>query len=275
MRASTEAGAVRPIEPRVLSVLVGSGLLVVFLGAILLFGPSPGRSELTVFAAASLRDVMDDLEAAWQGLAPDQKLVVSFGGSNVLAAQIAEGAPADVFLSADTSNARQLAEDGLTSGVPVVFAHNALALVTPQESEAVAGPSDLSRAGIRIVAAGPGVPISVYSGQLIDRLAAMQPDAVMFRQGVDANIASREDNVRAALAKVELGEGDAAIVYRTDAITAEGIRVVPLPAEAELLTDYAAVAVSDHPDAQAFVDWLAGPEATAVLTAAGFEAAAG
>jgi molybdate transport system substrate-binding protein len=115
--------------------------------------------------------------------------------------------------------------------------------------------------------------VARYTLGAIAALAATQPDPAAFAAAVEANVVSREDNVRAALAKVELGEGDAAFVYVTDALGAEGVREVPLTGAAGVRAEYAAVQVSERPLAAEFVRWLSQPEAVAVIEAAGFETA--
>ena len=232
-----------------------------------------GERGLTIFAAASLRTVVAELEAAWLQEHPDAPLTVSTEASNVLAAQIAEGAPADVFLSADTSRPQQLAADGRTAAAPVAFARNDLTLVVPADDDAIATPADLAQPGVRLVAVSEGAPVARYTLGAIAALAATQPDPAAFAAAVEANVVSREDNVRAALAKVELGEGDAAFVYVTDALGAEGVREVPLTGAAGVRAEYAAVQVSERPLAAEFVRWLSQPEAVAVIEAAGFETA--
>lgn len=229
--------------------------------------------ELTVFAAASLRSVTAELEAAWLDEHPDSRLTVASEASNVLAAQIAEGAPADVFLSADRLRPDELTSRGLTAGQPLAFARNRLTLVVPAGREQVRTPADLVRPGLRIVGIGEGAPIARYTQRAIEALARAEPVPSAFSAAVEANIVSREDNVRAALAKVELGEGDAAFVYVTDARTAAGVRQVPLPGTVAITAEYAVVQVSDRPAAAEFVDWLRGPTARAIIEAAGFEAA--
>jgi molybdate transport system substrate-binding protein len=229
------------------------------------------RQDLTVFAAASLRDVFDELEVRWESSHPEVKLVLAHDGSNILAAQIAEGAPADVFVSADMERPQQLVDDGLTAAPAVPFVRNRVALVAPLDEDAVQEPADLAAPGVRIVAAGAGVPITRYADEAVTELAASMADPADFVEAVTANVVSREDNVRAVLAKIELGEGDAALVYATDLVSADGVREVPLPAAVEVSAEYAAVQISHRAEAAAFVDWLGGSDAAEALLAAGFE----
>jgi molybdate transport system substrate-binding protein len=235
--------------------IVAPGLLVLLVAGACA-SDAPSGHDLTVFAAASLRDVFDELEVRWEASHPGAELVVAHDGSNILAAQIAEGAAADVFVSADLKRPRQLVAAGHAAGVAVPFVRNRVTLVAPLGDDRVQTPGDLAVPGTRIVAAGPGVPITHYADQILAQLAETMPDPVAFAEDVAANIVSREDNVRAALAKVELGEGDAAMVYRTDALSSDGVRVVPLPAQIDVTAEYGAVQVSDRPEAAVFVDWL-------------------
>jgi molybdate transport system substrate-binding protein len=228
---------------------------------------------LTVFAAASLRDVVDELERAWLDEHPDVPLTVATEASNVLAAQIREGAPADVFMSADMLRPQQLTDAGLTAADPVPFAGNHISLVAALGAVDVQVPADLAQPGIRIVGVSEGVPITGYTHEVSSGLAATMTQPQVFAEAIAANVVSREDNVRAALAKVELGEGDAAFVYATDARGSSDVREVPLPRSADVTATYAVVQVSDHPAAADFVAWLGDPVATNVITDAGFEVA--
>jgi molybdate transport system substrate-binding protein len=234
-------------------------------------GASLPRGEVLVFAAASLGDVLKDLEAGWLADHPQVSLRTATDASNVLATQIAEGADADVFLSADLSRPMELATAGLTAGQPHVFARSRLTIVVPQDDDSLASVTDIARPGVRLVAAGPGVPVTRYAQDVIAQLAASQPDPSAFVRAVEANVVSREDNVRAALAKVELGEGDAAIVYVPDARASALVRELALPPSVDVTAEYAAVQISADPAAAALVGWLAEPEAAAILTEAGFE----
>lgn len=226
-----------------------------------------------MFAAASLRDIFEDLEGSWRASHPGSELRIAHGASNVLAAQIAEGAPADVFVSADLARPERLATDGDAAGEVVVFARNRIALAVPRGSDRLSTPADLARPGIRIVAAADDVPITGYAKAVLTQLAATMPDPAAYTRAVNDNVVSREDNVRAALAKVELGEGDAAFVYGSDLVSAEAVREISLPVVIDITAEYGAVQVSDRPLAAEFVAWLGGDEAADVLKAAGFMSA--
>lgn len=252
---------------------------LVLTAALLLAGCTGARGgsadRLTVFAAASLGPVMTEVERAYESVVGDLDVVVSTGSSAALATQIREGAPADVFLSADLTNPQALVESGQATGAVVPFAGNRLTVIVPRGDPAgVDSPADLARPGVRIIAAGEAVPISRYATQLVDRLADLPGAPAGFADSYLANVVSREDDVAAVLSKIALGEGDAAIVYATDAARAEDIEEVPVPAEANVTATYGAVVVADperDAAARAFLDWLAGADGRAVLDAAGFE----
>jgi molybdate transport system substrate-binding protein len=238
-------------------------------------GTIASTRELTIFAAASLDDALDRIETAYAGVDPGIRLVVSTDSSAALRTQIEQGAPADVFLSADTDNPARLVAAGLTDGGAVTFARTTLALVVPRANPPrLRSFRDLAAPGVRIVAAGSDVPISRYVEELLVRLEREDGAAGIVR-GYRRNVVSREDNVRAVLAKVELGEADAGFVYRTDALASDAVLAIPIPPAANVTAQYDAVVLAggDVEDARRFVDWLAGPHGRAVLKELGFGAA--
>jgi molybdate transport system substrate-binding protein len=230
--------------------------------------------ELTVFAAASLKGAMEQVSAAYRAAVPGVSLVVSTDSSAALRAKIEQGAPADLFLSADTSNPGALVAAGLAAGDAVPFAGNALAVITPADNPAlIVTPADLARPGVKIVAAGENVPITRYAETLVGNLVGLPGYPADFVAAYEANIASREDNVKAIIAKIELGEGDAGIVYATDAMASTKVGTVFVPAAAQVRATYAGVVVaaSGHvPEAKALLAWLAGRDGQAILASLGF-----
>ena len=227
--------------------------------------------SVTIFAAASLTDAFEDLAAAYTE-ATGTEIALAFDASSALRTQIIEGAPADLFASADTGNAEQVVDAGLADGAARAFAANALTIVVPDEE---GGPvdswEDLARDDLRIVAAGEDVPISRYAAELVANLASDDRAPAGFAEAYEANIVSHEDNVRAVLTKIEEGEGDAAIVYRTDALSSDAVRMISAPETANVATTYAFVIVEDAaPETTAFADWLVGPEEQAILEEHGF-----
>ena len=259
--------------------LIASVMLLATCGSDTRGSPAPPTSpaasvELTIYAAASLRDAIEAAKAAYETANPGVTLVISTGSSAALATQIEAGAPADLFLSADTGNPQALVDDGLADGAPVDFANNSLVVIVPAGNPVgITAPADLARPGVKIVAAGEAVPITRYATQVVESLAREPGYPADFADAYERNIVSREDNVQAVVAKLELGEGDAAIVYRTDATDPTKVAAIEIPAGANVLATYAGVVVkaSSDPDAAAaFLDWLAGADGQAVLGGFGF-----
>ncbi len=215
------------------------------------------RAQLTVYAASSLTDVFPKID-------PSQKY--SFGGSNALAAKIALGAPADVFASANLTLPTQLFSKGLCSQ-PVVFTRNTLVIVVPTANPAnIRSIYDLTKPGIKLVVAGPGVPVGTYTLQILKNMN--------LTAAVTKNVVSQETDVREVLAKVALGEADAGFVYSTDAKTVPGkVKVLKVPAWAQPKVQYGICVVSksaDKTDAQAFINKVMSKAGQAQMLAYGF-----
>jgi molybdate transport system substrate-binding protein len=242
--------------------------------AALAASPAATLPSLTVFAAASLNKPFTIMGQAWAAQHPGSTLTFSFDASSALRAQIEQGAPVDVFASADVKNPQALIDECLAHAPITVFATNHLVIVVPTANPAgITSPADLAKPGVRIVAAGPDVPITKYAEQLISNLATQPGAPTGFADAVHANIVSQEDNVSAVVAKIALGEGDAGIVYVSDAATADGVTAIPVPDEVNVLATYGAVEVAHTatPDgAAAFLAYLNGPEVQAILAQYGF-----
>jgi molybdate transport system substrate-binding protein len=240
-------------------------------------GDSPGRPgtaiELRVAAAASLRTAIVALRDAYTASHPGTTITIATDSSAALRTQVEQGAPFDVFLSADVANPQALADEHLAAGDPIPFASNSVALVVPADNPAaIATPADLARPGIRLVAAGARVPITTYADQVIANLGLVAGYPPGYVAALDANTVSREDNVAAVLAKIELGEGDAGFVYATDAAGSTTVLTIELPAGADVLARYAGVVIANgRVDAAAdFLGWVAGSAGQAILRPLGF-----
>ena len=236
-------------------------------------GATAGR-QLTVLGAASLRSVLDEARTVYEASRPETTLVISTDSSAAIETQIEQGADADVFLSADTTNPQKLVDGGFAEGEAVVFAGNELTIVVPADNPGgIETWADLADDGVKVIAAGEEVPITGYASQLIANLA-MQPGAPAgYAAAYAANIVSREENVKALLGKVELGEGDAGIVYVTDAVASTKVKTVDVPEGANIPVTYAGVVVKASHDIQgagAFLDWFVGPDGQAILARFGF-----
>ena len=236
--------------------------------------PSATGTTLTIYGAASLKGVLDRAKAAYETAHPGTTLTISTDSSATLETQIEQGAPADIFLSADVTNPQELVDKGLAAGAAVSFAGNKLTIIFPIANQAgFAAPVDLARIGLKVIAAGDSVPITKYANQLVLRLAGLPGYPSSFAAGYAVNVVSREDNVKAVVAKIELGEGDAGIVYVTDARASTKVTQVPVPDSVNVPATYAGVVVKASPNATAagaFLAWLAGPDGQAILGSFGF-----
>lgn len=229
-------------------------------------GAQARRTELTVAAAMSLKEAFLALEQAFEREHPDVDVVFNFAGSQVLAAQIVEGAPVDVFASADHAQIVGAAASGRLLPAKI-FARNRLVIVTPAAAPGVATPADLGKPGVRLVLAAESVPAGAYAREALARLG--------LRDAALANVVSNEENVRGIIGKVAAGEADAGVVYATDVTDAVAgkLRVVPFAGAEDVVPTYEIAALGDskHPaQAAAFVDAVTGPPGTAALQQRGF-----
>ncbi len=235
--------------------------------------------ELQVYAAASLQSALVRAAAAYEAENPGLTITASTDSSAALETKIEQGAPADVFLSADTANPQKLVAAGLAAGAVSVFAGNQLTVIVPTANPAgIASPADLARSGVKIVACSDAVPIEKYTVQWLAKVSALPAYGADFATRFDANVVSREDSVSAIVAKVGLGEGDAGIVYVTDARTTTQVATVGIPAAENVPASYGGVVVraSAHAAAAAkFLGWLTGAEGQRVLASFGFLPPAG
>ena len=229
-------------------------------------GPAPSRGAtgtVTVFAAASLTESFTRIGKDFQAANPGTKVTFNFAGSSALATQINQGAPADVFASAAPANMKTVTDAGNGDGTPVVFASNQLVIAVPKGNpQGIAGLADLTRPGVKVAVCAVQVPCGAAAKKA---LAAA---------GVKLTPATEEQDVKAALAKVKLGEVDAALVYRTDVTAAPSdVDGVQFPESARAVNDYPIEVLKNAPNkagAQAFVAYVRSGKGRAVLSAAGF-----
>jgi molybdate transport system substrate-binding protein len=210
-------------------------------------GRGGDEPTLTVLGASSLTEALGRYGDSFAGA----KVRSSFAGSDQLAAQIRQGAKADVFASADTDYPAELHREGLAEK-PVVFARNRLVVVVPRDS-GVESVDELARPGTKIVIGDPSVPVGVYTREVLGRLPAAEREAIL------ANVRSEEPEVTAVLAKVTSGAADAGFVYVTDVRTVAGqVRTVALPRQLQPDVAYAAAVLSSSGDPQQARRYLQG-----------------
>ncbi|MFF0815880.1 molybdate ABC transporter substrate-binding protein [Rhodococcus sp. NPDC003318] len=219
--------------------------------------------DLTVFAAASLKSTFTELGDMFEDAHPGTSVTFNFAGSSDLVAQLQQGAPADVFASADTANMTK-AQD-LVAGTPVNFATNTLTIVTPPGNPAqITSFADLAKPDVQVVVCAPQVPCGAATAK------------VEAATNVTLSPVSEESSVTDVLGKVTSGQADAGLVYVTDAATAgDKVTAVPFPESAGAVNTYPIAALTDagNPEAaEAFVALVTGPEGRKVLAEAGFAA---
>ncbi|HEX6490501.1 MAG TPA: molybdate ABC transporter substrate-binding protein [Gaiellaceae bacterium] len=233
-----------------------AGALALFFALALPAGSSPA-TRITVYAAASLTEVFPRISSAPR---------YSFAGSDQLAAQLEQGAPADVFASASPKQAELLYHDGFLRR-PLVFATNRLIVIVPRSNPGhVRSVYDLRRSGIKVIIGSPSVPVGAYTRQVLDALGITS--AVM------RNVVDQEPDVKGIVAKIALGEGDAGFVYKTDARPVAGqVRAIALPAWAQppIRYELGIVRSSVHQQAAAaFIKRVTSLRGRRLLTSAGF-----
>lgn len=233
-------------------------------------------TTLTVFAAASLTDAFKAIKPAFEAAHPGVTVVYNFAGAQQLAAQINEGAPADVFASA---NKKQIdvviSSSKIISGTAQTFVRNRLVVITPKANPAgITSLKDLAKPGLKLIFEAKAVPAGQYSLDFLTKASTLPEYTSAYSSTVLSNVVSYEDNVRSVLSKIVLGEGDAGIVYTTDAATVvDKINTIAIPDELNVIAVYpiAPLADSKIPDmAKAFIAYVLSPEGQQVLATYGF-----
>jgi molybdate transport system substrate-binding protein len=228
-------------------------------------------SRLSVFAAASLTDAFRELGKTLERRQPGLRIDFNFAGSQQLALQMEEGAPADVFASADERWMVFARDSGLVAGESRVFAHNRLIVIVPASNPARIGRlQDLARAGAKVVVAAPAVPAGFYTREMLNNLSRSAGFDADFAKRTLANVVSQESNVKGVVVKIQLGEADAGVVYVSDVSPALSryVRTIEIPEAANALANYPIAVVKNAPNAAAarvFIDLVMSAEGQAVL----------
>jgi molybdate transport system substrate-binding protein len=228
---------------------------------------------LAVFAAASLTNAFAEIAAAYEREHVGVAVTLNLASSQQLAQQLVQGAPADVFASA-SDGPMQLAEEAgrIAAASPQLFARNRLVVITPADETAIAALADLARPGVRLVLASATVPAGQYTLEFLEKASASDTLGADYAQAVLANVVSYEQNVRAVLTKVALGEADAGIVYESDA-TGAAVRRIPIPEELNVVAAYPIAPIGDSPRPELAADFIAfvlSPAGQAILERHGF-----
>ena len=228
---------------------------------------------LTVFAAASLTDAFTEIGNNFQAANPNVTVTFNFAGSQALRTQIEEGAPADVFASASGKEMEALVTGSfVTAESSQIFLNNKLVVILPTANSAgIDSIEDLATAGIKIVLAAEEVPVGRYSREALDKMNGVYGSD--FKDKVLANVVSNEDNVKQVVAKVQLGEADAGIVYTSDAVAAPELVTIEIPTDINVVAKYPIAPLVESANAelaQAFIAYVLSDEGQAILQKWGF-----
>ena len=234
------------------------------------------QEELIVFAAASLTDAYEEIGAAFEEANPGVEILFNFGGSSTLAAQLIQGAPADIFASANNTQ-MAVALDGERIVEPIrTFAKNRLVLIVPVDNPAnIESLDDLANPGVNLILAAPDVPVRAYTDTMLMLMADNPAYGEAYRDAVMDNLVSEEPNVRQVSAKIALGEADAGIVYLSDVTPdiADDVLMFPIPDLFNTIATYP-IAVTDDTDepelANSFVEFILSDAGQDILIKWGF-----
>ena len=231
--------------------------------------------EVLVFAAASLTDAFKEMGTTFEQANPGTKITFNFGASSALRTQLEQGARADVFASADQAQMDNARKASLVVGEDRVFTRNRLTIITPRDNpRSVHEVKDLGAEGLKFVTTQPSVPIGQYTVAMLDKAAqdaAFGPD---FKARVEKNTVSREENVRQVVAKVQLGEADAGVVYTSDLTpqVRDQLQHVVVPDALNTLAPYplAVTRGSNEAGGRAFMQYVLSPQGQDTLARWGF-----
>jgi molybdate transport system substrate-binding protein len=236
---------------------------------------TPTGGTLTVFAAASLTESFTAIKATFEKANPGVTVMYNFAGSQALVTQMAQGASADVFASADQPNMDNAIKDGVIAGTLRAFAKNKLVIIVPKDNRAgITTQKDLAKPGIKFDTAQASVPIGTYTQQVLDNYRKLPEYGADFTANVNKNTVSQEDNVKAIVQKVQLGEVDAGIVYATDAQAAKDeLTLIDIPDAQNVIATYPVALVKGAKQAalgETFIDYLLSADGQAIMRGYGF-----
>jgi molybdate transport system substrate-binding protein len=237
----------------------------------------PLTGSLRVFAAASLTDAFNEIATEFKKQNGGVEVTFNFAGSSALRTQLEQGARADIFASADAGQMTQAKQSGVIAAGDRIFARNSLVVITPANNPAgVNAVTDLKKSGLKLVLAAPEVPVGNYSRQMLTKAAADPAYGSTFSDDVLKNLVSNESNVKQVVAKVELGEADAGIVYGSDVTpsVAPKLKTVAVPASINVIAEYPIALTKDARNtrtAQAFIDFVMSSAGQAILKKWGFQ----
>jgi molybdate transport system substrate-binding protein len=239
--------------------------------------PAPRvTGALTIFAASSLTDAFNEMKGRIEAANPGTTITFNYAASSALRTQLEQGAKADLYASADTVQLDNAIKSGVINGSGSLFVRNTPVIIVPTNNpKGIATPADLARPGVKLVLAAPAVPIGNYSRQIIDKMSKDPAYGADFGPKARANVVSEEANVRQVVSKIQLGEGDAGIVYSSDVTPAvrDQVKIISIPAPVNVVAEYPIALVkggANEAGARAFIDYLLSAEGQAILQKWGF-----
>ena len=229
--------------------------------------PTPAPVTLNVFGAASLTAAFGEIKTKFEAANPNVTVTYNFAGSNTLATQITNGAPADVFASADTNNMQKV---NTLVNTPQTFARNNVVVIIPAKNPGnIKTLHDLANKGVKIAVAGPSVPVGNYTLEVLSKMGQSSEYGPAYESAVKANFVTQETSVSGVVQKVELGEVDAGFVYVSDAFSAGSkVMSIDIPDQYNVVATYpiATIKASTHPtQAEAFVQYVLSADGQAIL----------
>jgi molybdate transport system substrate-binding protein len=239
--------------------------------------PQPLTGSVTVFAAASLTDAFNEIAAEFKKTNPGVEFEFNFQGSSALRTQLEQGARADIFASADVMQMDAAKKSGVIAPGDKIFVRNSLVLITPKDNPAkIKSVADLKNNGLKLVLAAPEVPVGNYARQMLTKADADPALGPGTSDAVLKNLVSNESNVKQVVAKIQLGEADAGIVYGSDVTpsVARALTSVAIPASINVVAEYPIALTKDASNAkaaQAFIDFVAGSAGQSILKKWGFQ----
>jgi len=237
---------------------------------------APTTADLHVFAAASLTDAFAEIGKNFEAVNPGAKVSFNFAGSQQLAQQIGQGAPADVFASANKKQIDLMIKSGqVISGTERIFVRNHLVVIFPKDNPAgLKDLKDLAKPGLKLVLAAKEVPVGGYALDFLAKAAKLPEYTAAYSPTVLSNVVSYEENVKSVLSKVALGEADAGIVYTSDiALDSGKVGRIDIPDNLNTIATYPIAPIKDSPQAdlaQRFVDYVLSAPAQQILVKYGF-----
>jgi molybdate transport system substrate-binding protein len=238
------------------------------------------QGQLTIFTAASLTEAFKEMGVNIEQANPGTKVFFNFAGSPTLRTQLAQGARADVFASADEPNMQGAQKEGTIASEPRLFVRNQLVAIVPAANPAqLMRLQDLAKPGVKLVLTNKEVPVGNYARQALAKMSQDAAFGVEFATHVLANLVSEETNVKQVVAKVQLGEAHAGIVYASDVTPAVrgAVQMLAIPEPFNVIAHYPIAVVREAPNAagaRAFIDYVLSPAGQAILTKHGFLAVA-